>query len=92
MPLEMSEIRTVANEHIKRDTADGGQWTCHCEACLGMRSLVGMEKILLIRPLVREIEQLEDQIAQAKSGPERDALRAQFDTASDRLAEVMAKR
>ena len=47
MPLEMSEIRTVANEHIKRDTADGGQWTCHCEACLGMRSLVGMEKILL---------------------------------------------
>src|SRR5262249_31776025 len=60
---EMKEIQATATEHMRRDLETGPKWTCDCEACVQLRSLVGVEKVLGVRPLVREIEHLGTQLA-----------------------------
>jgi hypothetical protein len=91
MPTEMSQIKAIANAHMRRDVEAGGRWVCDCEACLGMRSLVGVEKTLEVRPLVRQIEEMGKRLDQLPNGPEKEALLEQYLDLHDNLADVMAK-
>lgn len=91
MPTEMSQIKATANAHMRRDMEAGGKWICDCEACLGMRSLVGMEKTLEVRPLVRQIEEIGKRLDELPNGPEKEALLEQYLDLHDNLADVMAK-
>jgi hypothetical protein len=91
MPTEMSQIKATANAHIRRDVEAGGKWVCDCEACLGMRSLVGVEKTLEVRPLVRQIEEMGKRLDQLPNGLEKEALLEQYLDLHDNLADVMAK-
>jgi hypothetical protein len=87
----MSQINATANAHMRRDIEAGGKWACQCEACHELRSLVGMEKVLDVRPLVREIEQTEKRLQPMPDGLERRSLLEHYLKLHDRLAEVMAK-
>src|SRR5262249_32269742 len=91
MSLTSKQIKETSQAHMRRDLDSGGEWVCSCEACLGSRSLTGIEKVLDIRPLIREIEQIEDQLPDLPPGPERDAARVRYETLHDALAEVMAR-
>lgn len=91
MSTEMSRIKETANAHMRRDLEQSEHWTCPCEACIGIRSLMGMDKVLSVRPLVRELEQLEDQLADLADGAEKAAVQAQYLKMYDRLAAVMEK-
>jgi hypothetical protein len=87
----MKEIKTTASAHMRRDLEAGGKWMCRCEACAQLRSLVGVEKVLDMRPLIRAIEQTEAQLDGLPPGPERQRLLEQYLELYDRLAEVMAE-
>jgi hypothetical protein len=87
----MKEIKAVAGAHMRRDLEAGDKWTCQCTACASFRSLVGVEKVLDVRPLVRAIEQTEDQLHGLPPGPERQRLLEQYLGLYDKLAEVMAE-
>lgn len=90
MSTEMSRLKETANAHMRRDLA-AGEWTCACEACHGIRSLMGMDKVLLVRPLVRELQDLEDRLGETPAGAEKDRLHAEYLKLHDRLAAVMEK-
>lgn len=87
----MSEMRQTANAHIKRDMEAGRRWTCQCDACAEVRSLIGVNKLLDVRPLVRELEQIEEQLRDLPDGPEMDDVLEQYLALHDKLADVMAK-
>lgn len=87
----MKEIAATASAHMRRDLETGAKWTCQCEACASFRSLVGMEKVFEVRPLVRAIEHVEAQLDGLPPGPERQLLQEQYLGLYDRLAEVMAE-
>ncbi len=53
---EMVRMKATVRDHIQRDLMSGGLWLCRCADCYQIRSLMGVEKVLEIRPLVREIE------------------------------------
>jgi hypothetical protein len=91
MAGNMSQINATANAHMRRDIEAGGKWACQCEACHELRSLIGMEKVLNVRPLVREIEQTEKRLQPLPDGLERRSLLELYLKLHDRLAEVMAK-
>jgi hypothetical protein len=91
MAHEMSQLRATANEHLRRDTEAGGKWLCTCQACQQIRSLVGMEKTLEVRPLVREIQEIEEQLTRLQDGPDRRSVLNRYFKLYDQLAEVMAK-
>lgn len=91
MPLTNKEIKETSQAHMRRDLDSGGEWVCDCEACLGSRSLTGIEKVLDIRPLIREIEEVEDRLHALSPGPEREVARQRYETLHDALAEVMAR-
>jgi hypothetical protein len=91
MDHEMSKIKATANAHMRRDMAASGKWACGCEACTEMRSLTGMDKVMEVRPLVREIQQIEDQVQGMPEGPAREALLEQCYALHDKLAEIMAQ-
>ena len=91
MATEMSQIKATANAHLRRDVEAGHEWTCDCEACREMRSLVGMEKVLQVRPVVRDIREVEDQMGNAKNRVEMQGLMNRYLALYDQLAEVMAK-
>jgi hypothetical protein len=79
---------------MRRDLEAGTQWICECEACRGIRSLVGMEKMLDVRPLIREIQETEDRLKalpEGASGSEKRRLQDRYLKLYDRLAEEMAK-
>jgi hypothetical protein len=88
---EMSQIKATANAHMRRDIDAGGKWACECEACHGIRSLMGMEKMLDARPLVREIQQIKGQLHGLPDGPEIRSLQEKYFKLHDQLADVMAK-
>jgi hypothetical protein len=92
-PVEhnMAEMRATANAHIKRDMEAGRKWVCQCPDCHEVRSLVGVEKTLDVRPLVRKILRLEEQLKGMPDGPDMRALLDEYLKAYDELAEVMAK-
>jgi hypothetical protein len=87
----MNQMRATANEHMRRDMEAGRKWVCDCEDCHQIRSLIGMEKTLDVRPLVRKIEQLEEQLSGMPDGPEMRALLEQYLELHDELADVMSK-
>jgi hypothetical protein len=86
----VKEINATAGAHIRRDLEAGGKWACRCEACTNIRSLVGVEKVLDVRPLVRAIEQTEADLDGLPPGPDRQRLTEQYLALYDRLAQVMA--
>ena len=88
MANEMSQIKVIANAHMRRD---GDNWACTCEACHAIRSLMGVDKVLAVRPLVREIQLIEDRLPDLTDGPEKSALEEQYRKLHDQLAEVMEK-
>ena len=91
MANDMNQMRATANEHMRRDVEAGWKWVCQCEDCQQIRSLIGMDKTLEVRPLIRKIEQLEDQLKTLPDGPALRALKEQYLQLHDELAAVMAK-
>jgi hypothetical protein len=87
----MNEIKATATAHMRRDFEVGATWACQCEACVNIRSLVGLEKMLDVRPLVRAIEQMSAQLDGLPPGPERRRLLEQYLELHDKLAEVIAE-
>jgi hypothetical protein len=91
MAHEMSQLKATANAHMRHDMEAGGKWVCECEACDGIRSLMGLEKVLGVRPLVREIQQLEQQLQALPAGPDRSSVLQHYFKLHDALADEMAK-
>jgi hypothetical protein len=91
MSNAMTEIRATANAHMRRDLEAGPKWACECDACVQIRSLVGVEKMLDVRPLVREIEHLGTRLDELPAGPERQLVLEQYLGLHDRLADVVAE-
>ncbi len=91
VPHNMSEMRVTANAHLKRDMDAGGRWVCQCQDCKEVRSLIGVEKTLDVRPLVRRILRLEEQLEELPDGPDRQLLADEYLKAYDELAEVMSR-
>ncbi len=91
MATEMGQLKATANAHMKREMQNGGKWVCVCEACTGIRSLIGVDKILGIRPLIRSVETMADQLDSLPEGAERQAVLKQYNDLQDQLAEEMAK-
>jgi hypothetical protein len=87
----MKEIKAIANAHLRRDMQTGKKWTCECEPCREMRSLVGVDKLLDVRPLVRELGNIETQLEGMPDGDEKRSLMEKYFALHDELAEVMAK-
>jgi predicted MarR family transcription regulator len=91
MSHAMSQMQETANAHMRRDVDAVGKWRCRCEACHGIRSLVGLEKMLAIRPLVRDLERSEEQLSVLPDGPERQILLAANLKLHDILAAAMTR-
>src|SRR5690349_6677747 len=90
MSAEMSNIKATANAHMRRDLA-AGRWTCTCEACRETRALTGMDKMLHIWPLVREIQDLEADMERMPEGDQRQTAMERYLSLYDQLANAMAK-
>ena len=86
MPNEMSRFKATADAHMRRDLESGGEWICTCEACSGIRSLEGVDKVLSVRPLVREIVETEDQLEQMPEGQEKQGVVELYHNLHDKLA------
>src|SRR4051794_14024840 len=91
MSNAMTENRATAHAHMRRDLEAGPKWSCDCDACVQLRSLVGVEKVLDVRPLVRDIERLGAQLEALPPGPERQRVLRQYLGLHDRLATVVAE-
>jgi hypothetical protein len=91
MEPNMKQMRDTANAHMRRDMEAGRKWVCDCEDCHQIRSLIGMDKTLDVRPLVRKIEHLEEQLKVLPDGPEMRAVLEQYLELHDELADVMSK-
>ncbi len=91
MANQMAQFRSTANEHLRRDVDERGKWVCSCEACRQIRSLIGMDKALEVRRLVREICELEQTLDALPDGPERRILSGRYLRIYDELAARMAR-
>jgi hypothetical protein len=91
MAHQMSQFKATADAHMRRDLEAGGKWVCGCEPCQQIRSLIGMEKALDVRPLVREIRELEERLQGSLEDSEKRRLLQQYLKLYDKLAAVMAK-
>ena len=91
MVNEMSQFNETARAHMQRDTEAGGLWICQCTECREIRALVGMEKVLNLWPLVRELRGTEEQLAGLSDGPEKQRLRERYLKLHDQLADQVAK-
>jgi hypothetical protein len=91
MANTMSEFKTTANDHLRRDMEAGGKWVCACEACHEIRSLMGMDKMLAMRPLVRQLQAAKEQLETLPDGPEKRIALEQYLALHDRLASEMVK-
>jgi hypothetical protein len=91
VPHNMNEMRATANAHLRRDMEAGRKWVCECQDCHEIRALIGVEKTLDVRPLVRRILRLEEQLEQMPDGPDMQVVLAEYLKAYDELAEVMAR-
>jgi hypothetical protein len=88
---DMVHMRAAAGAHMRRDMEAGGKWVCQCPDCHEIRSLIGVDKTLEVRPLVRKVLRLEEQLEALSDGPEKRAILEEYLKAYDELAEVMAK-
>jgi hypothetical protein len=91
MASEMSQFKATAVVHLRRDLESGGKWICACEACNGIRSLESMEKMLAVRPLVREIVETENRLHQLPEGPEKQGVVELYHNLHDKLADEISK-
>jgi hypothetical protein len=91
MASEMSQFKATAEEHMRRDQRAMGKWLCTCEACNAIRDLEGMDKMFVVRPLVREVVETEEQIKQLPEGQEKQGLVELYHNLQDKLADEMAK-
>jgi hypothetical protein len=91
MPSAMTEAKETAAAHMQRDSQDGGRWGCSCEACRHIRSLIGVDKMLDVRPIVRAIEKVANKLDGAADGPDRRELLYEYHALYDYLADVMAR-
>jgi hypothetical protein len=87
----MSQFKATANAHIRRDMEAGGRWACECQACQEIRSLVGMDKTLEVRNLVRELTEIEARLDGLPDGPAKRSLMESYLKVYDRLADKMAE-
>lgn len=87
----MTQFKLTADEHMARDIGTSGTWTCDCEPCRNIRSLIGLDKVLAIRPLIRELNDLKERIARLPECVERGQLVERSMRLQDRLAAEMAK-
>jgi hypothetical protein len=91
MADETNSFKEIAQAHLHRDLEATNRWTCECEACHHMRSLVGMEKMLEIWPLVKQVREVQDQIEHTPAGAEKEGVVELYHNLSDRLADKMGK-
>jgi hypothetical protein len=91
MANQMSEFKATANAHMRRAIEAREKWVCDCEPCHQIRSLIGLEKALDVRSLVREIRDIENRIHGMQDGPEKQTLLDRYFKLCDELADVMAK-
>jgi hypothetical protein len=91
MVSEMGLIRGEVNAHVQRDMEAGRKWVCNCEACQAARPLVGLDKMFVVWPIVREIRQVEERLENLPEGQESHDLRERYYNLHDRLSDVMAK-
>jgi hypothetical protein len=87
----MTEFKATATQHMRCDLDAVGKWVCACEACVQVRSLVGVEKVLGVRPLIREIERMSAELDGLAPGPDRQRLFEQYLGLHDQLATVIAE-
>jgi hypothetical protein len=59
--------------------------------CVQVRALVGVEKVLGVRPLIREIERMSAELDGLAPGPDRQRLFEQYLGLHDRLAVLIAE-
>jgi len=86
----LEPVHTTAREHLTRDVESAGVWTCGCAACSNLRDLTGMQKVLAVRPLVREIYELEQRMGDLSDGTAKDEVRERYLALHDQLAELIA--
>jgi hypothetical protein len=91
MALEPTSFNEIAHAHLQRDLGETKTWTCECEACRHMRSLVGMEKMLEIWPLVNQVSEAQHQIERTPDGAEKEGVVELYHNLSDQLATKMAE-
>lgn len=91
MKTEMGDLKNLATAHMNCDLAVGQKWGCVCNACTQIRSLMGLEKMLRIRPLVRAIGELESRLDGLSIGSHRQALSEEYLGLYARLAAVMSE-
>jgi hypothetical protein len=87
----MSLFKATANSHMRRDMNAGGKWVCPCEACQAIRSLVGMEKTLAVRQLVRQIAEAKERLENEPDAAAKRALLDHYFNLYDKLADEMSK-
>jgi hypothetical protein len=87
----MTEFKSTATDHMRRDLGAVGKWVCACEACVQVRSLVGVEKVLGVRPLIREIERMSAELDGLPPGPDRQRLFEHYLGLHDQLAAAIAE-
>jgi hypothetical protein len=91
MSNTMTEFKATADSHMVRDIAAGGEWNCQCEACHGIRSLTGLDKILKVRTFVRRINELKNELAQMPEDAEKQNTFASYLKLQEELAAEMAR-
>jgi len=87
----MTDFKATATEHMRRDLEAVSKWVCACEACVQVRSLVGVERVLGVRPLIREIERVGTELDVLPAGPDRQRLFERYLGLHDQLAAAMAE-
>ena len=91
MTNQMGQFKATANAHLRRDMEAGWKWVCQCEACKQIRSLIGMEKTLEVRQLVRDLEEIEERLSGLPDGSMKQDLLERYLKLYDQLADETAK-
>jgi len=88
---QMSQFKATANEHMRHELNTLGKWSCQCDSCKEIRALVGMDKTIEVRQLVREITDVESRLNGLPDGPEKRLLSERFLGLYDKLADEMGQ-
>jgi len=91
MESQMSAYKATANVHMRRDLDAQRKWACNCEACQAIRSLVGMDKTVRVRDLVRQVVAVEEQLAMATDDASKQSLMNDYLRLYDELGNEMSK-
>jgi hypothetical protein len=91
MQNQMIDFKATANAHMRRDLDAQGKWLCTCEACHAIRSLVGMDKALGVRDLVRQVLEVEKRLETEPDAAQKRRLMDDYLQLYDRLGDEMSK-